>query len=50
MESTLKQGDFLRISELEVTEAKVLRLFGWPFDYVPRPGEVVVFRLPKNPV
>jgi len=48
MENTLKQGDFLVISKLEVTEAKVLRLFGRPFDYVPRRGEIVVFRLPRN--
>jgi len=48
MENTLKQGDFLVISKLQVTEAKVLRLFGRPFDYVPRRGEIVVFRLPQN--
>jgi signal peptidase I len=49
MENTLQPGDFLLVSKLDVTEAKVLGLFGRPSAYVPRRGEIVVFRFPQNP-
>jgi signal peptidase I len=43
MEKTLEPGDFLLVSKLGVTRAA---LTGAP--YLPRRGEVVVFRLPQN--
>ena len=49
MENTLQQGDFLVVSKLGVTEAKVLGLVDRGFAYLPRHGEIVVFRLPQNP-
>ena len=43
MEKTLEPGDFVLVSKLAVTRAA---LTGSP--YLPRRGDVVVFRLPKN--
>jgi signal peptidase I len=49
MENTLQQGDFLLVSKLGVTEAKVLGLIGRSSAYLPQRGEIVVFRFPQNP-
>lgn len=49
MENTLQQGDFLVVSKLGVTEARVLGLIRGASPYLPRRGEIVVFRFPQNP-
>lgn len=49
MENTLQPGDFLLVSKLGITEARVLGLFGRSTAYLPRRGEIVVFRFPQNP-
>ena len=49
MESTLQPGDFLLVSKLGATQAKVVGLLGRASSYLPRRGEIVVFRFPQNP-
>jgi signal peptidase I len=48
MRDTLEPGDFLLVSKLAVSGAKISGLLGAPTVPVQR-GDVVVFRLPKNP-
>jgi signal peptidase I len=49
MQEALAPGDLLVVSKLAVTGAKIRALFGSADPYVPRRGDVVVFRLPQKP-
>ena len=49
MLDTLAPGDLLLISKLDVTGSEIRAFLGDPRPYVPRRGQLVVFRLPRNP-
>ena len=46
---TLKETDYLIISKLGYTEALIGRTFGQNKYYIPKRGEIIVFRYPKDP-
>jgi signal peptidase I len=49
MQDCLAPGDLLLVSKLAVTAAQIRALFGGSAPYVPRRGDLVVFRLPQKP-
>ena len=49
MTPTLQEADYLIISKLGATGAKISGLFGKQTPYIPKRGEIVVFHYPKDP-